>query len=89
MEHSPLKTAANYERYIVILEIKINSDGKIGGPIKSIYPKKPKGTELIAKRAAVNAILASTPFSISKEIFPDGITMKIFFDPAVMTENGE
>ena len=85
----PLMGIQNLEKYKVIIEIKINSEGQLSAPLRVIHPDKPKGSESIAKRLAVNAILASIPFSISKEIFPDGITMKMFFDPAAMTENGE
>ena len=79
---APLKTAVDYEKYKVVLEIKIDHRGYLRGPIKNISPYKPEGRYLIAKRSAVNAILASEPFSIPEDLFTDGLTLKIEFDPA-------
>ena len=77
-----LTTSVDYEKYKVILEIKIDPNGNLVGPVKIIYPYKPEGRFIIAKRAAVKAVLDSTPFAISKKMFPEGITLKIKFDPA-------
>ena len=42
---------------------------------------------LIARRAALSAVLKSVPFDISKDEFPDGISLSITFDPGDLEEN--
>ena len=71
----------NYEKYVIILELKIDETGKISGPIKLVYPEKASGNFLIAKRSAINAILESSPFPVPKESFPRGLVLRVVFDP--------
>jgi hypothetical protein len=71
----------NFERYIIILEIPLSSRGTIVGSIKTIYPKSLKGNFLIAKNSAINAVLKSEPFQVSQEIFPNGLILRVVFDP--------
>ena len=71
----------NYEKYVIVLEIPLNSSGKIIGPIKTVYPIKLEGNFLIAKRSAIKAVLESTPFQVPKEIFPNGLILRVVFDP--------
>ena len=71
----------NYEKYVIILELKIDENGYISGPIKLVYPKKASGNFLIAKRSAINAILESSPFPVPKESFPRGLVLRVVFDP--------
>ena len=71
----------NYEKYVIILELKIDETGNISGPIKLVYPEKASGNFLIAKRSAIKAILESTPFPVPKESFPRGLVLRVVFDP--------
>ena len=71
----------NYERYIIKLELKIDENGDISGPIKLVYPEKASGNFLIAKRSAVKAVLDSSPFPVPKESFPSGFVLRVVFDP--------
>ena len=71
----------NYEKYVIILELKIDETGKISGPIKLVYPEKASGNFLIAKRSAIKAILESSPFPVPKESFPKGLVLRVVFDP--------
>ena len=71
----------NYEKYVIILELKIDKNGDISGPIKLIYPDKASGNFLIAKRSAIKAVLDSSPFPVSKESFPRGLVLRVVFDP--------
>ena len=71
----------NYEKYVVILELKIDENGYISGPIKLVYPQKASGNFEIAKRSAINAVLESSPFPLAKESFPRGLVLRVVFDP--------
>ena len=71
----------NYEKYVIILELKIDENGYISGPIKLVYPQKASGNFEIAKRSAINAVLESSPFPVSKESFPRGLVLRVVFDP--------
>ncbi len=72
---------ANYEKYVIILELKIDKNGYISGPIKLVYPQKASGNFLIAKRSAIKAVLESSPFPVPKESFPRGLVLRVVFDP--------
>tara|TARA_B100000989_G_scaffold180955_1_gene136035 strand:- start:298 stop:1296 length:999 start_codon:yes stop_codon:yes gene_type:complete len=72
---------ANYEKYVIILELKIDKNGNINGPIKLVYPQKASGNFLIAKRSAIKAVLESSPFPVPKESFPRGLVLRVVFDP--------
>ena len=72
---------ANYEKYVIILELKIDKNGDISGPIKLVYPEKVSGNFLIAKRSAIKAVLESSPFPVPKESFPRGLVLRVIFDP--------
>ena len=71
----------NYEKYVIILELKIDENGYISGPIKLVYPQKASGNFKIAKRSAINAVLDSSPFPLAKESFPRGLVLRVVFDP--------
>ena len=71
----------NYEKYVIILELKIDENGYISGPIKLVYPQKASGNFKIAKRSAINAVLESSPFPLAKESFPRGLVLRVVFDP--------
>ena len=71
----------NYEKYVIILELKIDENGYISGPIKLVYPQKTSGNFEIAKRSAINAVLESSPFPLAKESFPKGLVLRVVFDP--------
>ena len=71
----------NYEKYVIILELKIDENGYISGPVKLVYPQKASGNFEIAKRSAINAVLESSPFPVSKESFPRGLVLRVVFDP--------
>ena len=72
---------ANYEKYVIILELKIDKNGNISGPIKLVYPQKASGNFLIAKRSAIKAVLESAPFPVPKGSFPRGLVLRVVFDP--------
>ena len=71
----------NYEKYVIILELKIDNSGNISGPIRVVYPEKAAGNFLIAKRSAIKAVLESSPFPVPKESFPRGLVLRVVFDP--------
>ena len=71
----------NYEKYVIILELKIDKSGNISGPIRLVYPEKASGNFLIAKRSAIKAVLESSPFPVPKESFPRGLVLRVVFDP--------
>ena len=71
----------NYEKYVIILELKIDNSGNISGPIRMVYPEKASGNFLIAKRSAIKAVLESSPFPVPKESFPRGLVLRVVFDP--------
>ena len=71
----------DYEKYVIILELKIDKSGNINGPIRLVYPEKASGNFLIAKRSAIKAILESSPFPVPKESFPRGLVLRVVFDP--------
>ncbi len=71
----------NYEKYVIILELKIDENGYISGPIKLVYPQKASGNFEIAKRSAINAVLESSPFPLAKDSFPRGLVLRVVFDP--------
>ena len=71
----------NYEKYVIILELKIDENGYISGPIKLVYPQIASGNYEIAKRSAINAVLESSPFPVAKESFPRGLVLRVVFDP--------
>ena len=71
----------NYEKYVIILELKIDKNGYISGPIKLVYPQNASGNFQIAKRSAIKAVLESSPFPVPKESFPRGLVLRVVFDP--------
>ena len=71
----------NYEKYVIILELKIDKNGNISGPIKLVYPQNASGNFQIAKRSAIKAVLESSPFPVPKESFPRGLVLRVVFDP--------
>ena len=71
----------NYEKYVIILELKIDNSGNISGPIRLVYPEKVSGNFLIAKRSAIKAVLESSPFPVPKDSFPRGLVLRVVFDP--------
>ncbi len=71
----------NFEKYVIILEISLNSKGNIKGTIKTVYPKSLEGNFLIAERSAINAVRESLPFQVPKEVFPNGLILRVVFDP--------
>ena len=76
-----LNRLPNYEKYLIILELKIDENGNIDGPIKLVYPQKASGNFLIAKRSAIKAVLESSPFPVPRESFPRGLVLRVVFDP--------
>ncbi len=70
----------NYEKYIIVLELSLDPKGKIK-EITTVFPEKVEGTFLIAERAAKSAIARSVPFTISEELFPEGLKLRMVFDP--------
>ncbi len=71
----------NYEKYVIILELKIDENGNISGPIKLVHPQVASGNFLIAKRSAIKAVLESSPFPVPRESFPRGLVLRVVFDP--------
>ncbi len=71
----------NYEKFVIILELKIDKNGKRSGPIKLVYPQNASGNFLIAKRSAIKAVLESEPFPLPEGSFPRGLVLRVVFDP--------
>ena len=71
----------NFEKYVITLEIPLNSRGNLIGTIKTVYPKSLDGNFSIAERSAINAVMESIPFQVPKEIFPNGLILRVVFDP--------
>ena len=66
---------------VITLEIPLNSRGNLIGAIKTVYPKSLDGNFSIAERSAINAVMESIPFQVPKEIFPNGLILRVDFDP--------
>ena len=71
----------NFEKYVITLEIPLNSRGNLIGTIKTVYPKSLHGNFSIAERSAINAVMESIPFQVPKEIFPNWLILRVDFDP--------
>ena len=72
---------SNFEKYIVQVEVEVNSIGEIVGGVKPLVPKVPKGRYLIAYRQASNALISASTLPIVPDKYPSGLTFKITFDP--------
>ena len=83
---APLLEKANYEKYVVIIELSIDPKGQVK-EVNVIYPETLEGDFLVAKRLAMSAIAKSVPFKMSEQLLPEGIKLKIAFEPSSMTEN--
>jgi hypothetical protein len=80
-EQGILAGNSNFEKYVVQVEVEVNSIGKIVGGVKPLIPAVPKGRYLIAFRQASNAIISAEILPIVPDKYPSGITFKITFDP--------
>ena len=80
-EQGILAGNSNFEKYVVQVEVEVNSIGKIVGGVKPLIPAIPKGRYLIAFRQASNAIISAEILPIVPDKYPSGITFKITFDP--------
>jgi hypothetical protein len=80
-EQGILAGNSNFEKYVVQVEVEVNSIGKIVGGVKPLIPVVPKGRYLIAFRQASNAIISAEILPIVPDKYPSGITFKITFDP--------
>ena len=80
-EQGILAGNSNFEKYVVQVEVEVNSIGKIVGGVKPLIPAVPKGRYLIAFRQASNALISAEILPIVPDKYPSGITFKITFDP--------
>ena len=80
-EQGILAGNSNFEKYVVQVEVEVNSIGEIVGGVKPLVPAVPKGRYLIAFRQASNALISAATLPIIPEKYPSGITFKITFDP--------
>ena len=80
-EQGILAGNSNFEKYIVQVEVEVNSLGEIIGGVKPLVPKVPKGRYLIAFRQASNALISAATLPIVPGKYPSGITFEITFDP--------
>ena len=80
-EQGILSGNSNFEKYIVQVEVEVNSLGEIVGVVKPLVPRVPKGRYLIAFRQASNALISAATLPIIPGKYPSGITLKITFDP--------
>ena len=83
-EQGILAGNSNFEKYVVQVEVEVNSIGEIVGVVKPLEPTVPKGRYLIAFRQASNAIISAGTLPVLAGKYPAGVTFKITFDP----ENG-
>ena len=80
-EQGILAGNSNFEKYIVQVEVEVNSLGEIIGGVKPLVPKVPTGRYLIAFRQASNALISASTLPIIPDKYPAGITFEITFDP--------
>jgi len=80
-EQGILSGNSNFEKYVVQVEVKVNSVGEIIGGIKPIVPAVPKGRYLIAFRQASNALISAGTLPIIPDKYPIGTILLITFDP--------
>jgi hypothetical protein len=80
-EQGILAGNSNFEKYVVQVEVEVNSIGQIVGVVKPLVPVVPKGRYLIAFRQASNALISAGTLPIVPDKYPSGITFKITFDP--------
>ena len=80
-EQGILSGNSNFEKYIVQVEVEVNSLGEIIGGVKPLVPRVPKGRYLIAFRQASNALISAAVLPIIPDKYPSGITFEITFDP--------
>ena len=80
-EQGILAGNSNFEKYVVQVEVEVNSLGEIIGGVKPLVPRNPKGRYLIAFRQASNALISAAILPIIPDKYPSGITFEITFDP--------
>ena len=80
-EQGILAGNSNFEKYVVKVEVEVNSLGEIIGGVKPLVPRIPKGRYLIAFRQASNALISAATLPIIPDRYPSGITFEITFDP--------
>ncbi len=80
-EQGILAGNSNFEKYIVQVEVEVNSVGEIIGGVKPLEPRVPTGRYLIAFRQASNALISAATLPIIPGKYPSGITFEITFDP--------
>ena len=80
-EQGILAGNSNFEKYVVQVEVEVNSLGEIIGGVKPLVPRVPKGRYLIAFRQASNALISAATLPIIPGKYPSGIKFEITFDP--------
>ncbi len=73
---------SDFENLVIRIEILLDSKGNIIGDVRPIKPADPSGRYLIAFREASNAIKAVGRIPIPSEKYPNGLRLKLTFDPA-------
>jgi len=72
----------NYEQYVVIIEFNVTSQGVVERPIEAYEPSNPTGVFQLAYRAARSAVLQAGTIPLNSAKFPDGLRIRLRFDPA-------
>ncbi len=74
-----------YERLVVIVRVKMKSNGKVIGAVEPVQPRSPNGDFKVAFEAARRAVLRAQPIPLPTDKFRDGDFLEIRFDPGRST----
>ncbi len=72
----------NFEQYVVIIEFNVSAEGVVERPILPYEPSKPDGLFKVAYDAARRAVLVAGIIPLDSAKFPDGLRIRLRFDPA-------
>ncbi len=71
-----------FEQYVVIIEFNVTSTGVVERPVEPYEPSNPQGLFRIAYDSARRAVLQAGTIPINSAKFPDGLRIRLRFDPA-------
>ncbi len=72
----------DFEQYVVIIEFNVTSAGMVERPVVAYQPSNPQGLFKVAYDSARRAVLQAGTIPLNSAKFPDGLRIRLRFDPA-------
>jgi len=72
----------DFEQYVVVIEFNVTSQGVVERPVIPYQPSNPQGLFDVAYQSARRAVLQAGTIPLNSARFPDGLRIRLRFDPA-------